>query len=160
MSKDKIPATPALRLLKENQVDFIEHPYRYEEGGGTEVAARELRVEERRMVKTLVMEDEKKMPLIILMHGDKQVSTKDLARALGVKLITPCSPEVVSKHTGYMVGGTSPFGTRKRLPVYVEETILSLPKIFINAGRRGLLVEISPRELVRVLKPISVHVAR
>ncbi len=128
--------------------------------GGTEVAAKALGVDEHLTVKTLVMEDEKKSPLIILMHGDREVSTRELARALGVKSITPCSSETAFKHTGYMVGGISPFGTKKQLPVYVEETILSLPRIFINAGRRGLLCEMSPEDLVRVLNPIAVRVAR
>ncbi len=117
-------------------------------------------MDEHLTVKTLVMEDEKKSPLIILMHGDKEVSTKELARILGVKSITPCSPETAFKHTGYMVGGISPFGTKKRLPIYVEETILSLPMIYINAGKRGLLCEMSPQDLVRVLHPIPVRVAR
>lgn len=160
MTKEKFPVTNAIRFLREHQVEFIERPYRYEEKGGTEVAAKELGVDEHLTVKTLVMEDEKKSPLIILMHGDKEVSTKELARMLGVKSITSCSEETAFKHTGYMVGGISPFGTKKRLPVYVEETILSLPTIYINAGRRGLLCEMSPKDLVRVLKPTPVHVAR
>lgn len=160
MSKEKFPVTNAVRFLREHQVEFVERPYRYEEKGGTEVAAKALGVDEHLTVKTLLMEDEKKSPLIILMHGDKEVSTRELARALGAKSITPCSSETAFKHTGYMVGGISPFGTKKRLPVYVEETILSLPRIFINAGRRGLLCEMSPKDLVRVLKPIAVRVAR
>ena len=117
-------------------------------------------MDEHLTVKTLVMEDEKKAPLLILMHGDKEVSTKELARIIGAKSITPCSSEAAFRHTGYMVGGISPFGTKKQLPVYVEETIPSLPQIFINAGRRGLLCEMSPKDLVRVLNPIAVHVAR
>ncbi len=160
MSKDKFPVTSAIRTLRENQVDFIEHPYKYEEGGGTEVAARELGVDEHLVIKTLVMEDDQKTPFIILMHGDKQVSTKELARAIGVKSVHPCDPQIAFRHTGYMVGGISPFGTRKKLRVYVEETILSLPKIFINAGRKGLLCEMAPAELVKVLKPAPVQVAR
>ncbi len=160
MTKEKLPITNAIRFLREHQVEFIERPYRYEEKGGTEVAAKALGVDEHLTVKTLVMEDEKKSPLIILMHGDKEVSTKELARILGVKSITPCSPETAFKHTGYMVGGISPFGTKKRLPIYVEETILSLPMIYINAGKRGLLCEMSPQDLVRVLHPIPVRVAR
>jgi Cys-tRNA(Pro) deacylase len=160
LTKEKFPVTNAVRFLREQNVKFIERPYRYEEKGGTEVAAKALGVDEHLMVKTLVMEDEKKSPLIILMHGDREVSTRELARALGVKSITPCSSETAFKHTGYMVGGISPFGTKKQLPVYVEETILSLPRIFINAGRRGLLCEMSPEDLVRVLNPIAVRVAR
>ena len=160
MSKDQVPATPAIRVLKDNKVDFILRPYKYEERGGTEVAARELGVDEHLTVKTLVMEDDRKTPVIVLMHGDKEVSTKELARILGVKAVQPCDPATASRHTGFMVGGTSPFGTKKVLPVYVEETILSLPAIYINAGRKGLLVEMKPAELTRVLKPTPVRVAR
>ena len=160
MSKDHIPATPAIRVLKDNGVDFVPRPYKYEERGGTEVAARELGVDEHLTVKTLVMEDEKKAPFIVLMHGDKEVSTRELARTLGVKTVQPCDPAAANRHTGYMVGGTSPFGTKKALPVYVEETILSLPAIYINAGRKGLLVEMKPADLVRLLKPVTVNVAR
>jgi Cys-tRNA(Pro) deacylase len=141
-------------------VDFIERPYKYEEEGGTEIAARALGVDEHQVIKTLVMEDDQKKPLIVLMHGDRQVSTKTLARMIGVKSVIPCAPETALKHTGYRVGGISPFGIRKSLPIYVEESILSLPKIFINAGRRGMLCEISPTDLVRILKPILVRVAR
>jgi Cys-tRNA(Pro) deacylase len=141
-------------------VDFMERPYKYEEEGGTEIAARALGVDEHQVIKTLVMEDDQKKPLIVLMHGDRQVSTKALARMIGVKSVIPCAPETALKHTGYRVGGISPFGIRKSLPIYVEESILSLPKIFINAGRRGMLCEISPTDLVRILKPILVRVAR
>lgn len=160
MTRDKSAFTPAIRFLKENQVDFIEHPYKYEEGGGTETAAKSLGVDEHLVIKTLVMEDDQSRPFIVLMHGDKQVSTKNFARAIGVKSVTPCTPQVALKHTGYMVGGISPFGTRKRLPVYVEETILSLPRIFINAGRKGLLFEMSPADLIKILQPAPVSVAR
>jgi len=160
LTKDKFPVTSAIRFLRENQVDFIERPYKYEEEGGTGVAAKELGVDEHLVIKTLVMEDDQKKPLIILMHGDRQVSTKELARVVGVKTVIPCAPQVALKHTGYMVGGISPFGTKKGLPVYIEETILSLPRIFINAGRRGLLCEMSPADLVRVLKPVPVRAAR
>lgn len=160
MGSKKIPATKAIRFLREQGVDFVEHPYRYEDRGGTETAAKALGVDEHLTIKTLVMEDENKKPLIVLMHGDKEVSTKELARIIGVKSVTPCSPDVAYKHTGYMVGGISPFGTRKKLPVYVEETILTLPCIYINAGKRGLLCEISPQELLRLLHPIVVRVAR
>jgi len=160
LTKEKFPTTSGVRALRENQADFTERPYKYEEAGGTAAASRALGVNEHQVIKTLVMEDDQKKPLIILMHGDKEVSTKDLARALGVKTIAPCDPGVALKHTGYMVGGISPFGTRRRLPVYVEESILSLPKMLINAGRRGLLVEITPETLVRVLKPMPVTVAR
>jgi Cys-tRNA(Pro) deacylase len=148
MAKDKIPHTPAIRMLNDRTVDYTPRPYKYEERGGTKVSARELCVDEHQVIKTLVMEDEHKTPLIILMHGDKSVSTKSLARAIGAKTIQPCDPKVAHKHTGYMVGGTSPFGTRK-----------ALPKIFINAGRKGFLVEMSPQELNRVLSPTPVTVA-
>jgi len=160
MSKEHLPATPAIRALKENRVDFVPRPYKYEERGGTEVAARELGVDEHLTVKTLVMEDEKKTPFIVLMHGDREVSTKDLARTLGVKTVQPCDAAAANRHTGYMVGGTSPFGTKKALPVYVEETILGLPMIYINAGRKGLLVEMKPADLAKVLKLTQVNVAR
>jgi len=158
MSKDKGPVTPAVRVLRDAGVEFTEHPYKYEDRGGTAVSARELKVDEHATVKTLVMEDEDKRPLIILMHGDREVSTKELARIIGVKRVAPCTPDTAHKHTGYMVGGTSPFGTRKTMPVYMEETILELPKIYINGGKRGYLVGIDPKELVRVLKPVPVKV--
>lgn len=160
MTKEKFPVTPAIRFLRENQVDFIEHPYKYEEGGGTETAAKAFGIDEHLVIKTLVMEDDQRTPFIVLMHGDKQVSTKNLARAIGAKSVTPCDPHEALKHTGYMVGGISPFGIKKPLPIYIEETILSLPRIFINAGRRGLLFEMSPADLVKVLKPQPVKVAR
>jgi Cys-tRNA(Pro) deacylase len=160
LTKKKFPITAAIRFLRENGVDFIERPYAYEERGGTEASARALGVNEHLLIKTLVMEDDQKRPLIILMHGDNEVSTKSLARILGAKSVTPCSPQIALKHTGYRVGGISPFGTKKRLPIYIEETILNLPRIFINAGRRGLLAEMSPLDLTRALNPISVRVAR
>jgi len=158
MSKDKTPVTPAIRFLKKEKAAFTGHLYNYEEHGGTKTAARELGVDEHSVIKTLVMEDEHKKPLIVLMHGDLQVSTKKLARHIGVKSITPCAPETATKHTGYQVGGTSPFGTLKSLPVYMEETILDLPKIHINGGKRGFLVIIKPKELVRLLNPVLVKV--
>jgi len=156
MSRDKIPVTTALLALKKNQAAFILRPYKYEEHGGTRVSARELGVDEHEVIKTLVMEDEQKTPLIILMHGDREVSTKTLARILGVKAVNPCDPKTVEKHTGYRVGGTSPFGTKKTLPLYMEETIADLPRILINAGARGLLAQMSPSELIRVLRPVFV----
>jgi len=159
MAKDKLPTTQAIRMLKENGVNFTLRTYKYEEKGGTPVASRELGVAERQVIKTLVMEDEHKNPLLILMHGDKQVSTKNLARVLGVKSVEPCDPETAHRHTGYVVGGISPFGTRKLLKVYVEASVLELPKIYVNAGKRGLLAEMSPQELKRVLNSISVNVA-
>lgn len=161
MAKDKLPVTPGIRMLREGEIDFKERPYKYEEKGGTEVAARELRVDEHQVIKTLVMEDERRKAFIILMHGDREVSTKELARVLGVKTVTPCDTATAEKHTGYMVGGISPLGMRKPLPVYIEASILSLPKIYINAGKRGLLVELSPEDLSKALKPLTpVTVAR
>src|SRR5512143_3212445 len=142
MSKEKMPVTAAIRVLRAAGAAYTEHPYDYEEKGGTSVSARELGVDEHAVVKTLVMEDDRKRPLIVLMHGDMQVSTRELARVIGVRSISPCAPDDAHRHTGYLVGGTSPFGTRRALPVYMEETILLLPKIYINGGRRGYLVGI------------------
>ncbi len=156
--KDKTPVTPAIRLLREKGVEFREHLYRYEPHGGTKVSARELAVEEHRVIKTLVMEDEQKRPLLVLMHGDREVSTKQLARILGVKMVAPCPENAAARHTGYLVGGTSPFGTLKKLPVYMEETILELETIYINGGKRGFLVELAPAEIVRLLAPTLVQV--
>ncbi|HEY6872147.1 MAG TPA: Cys-tRNA(Pro) deacylase [Geobacteraceae bacterium] len=158
MAKDKTPVTPAVRALRAAGVAFTEHPYAYEEKGGTAVSARELGVDEHCVVKTLIMEDERKNPLIVLMHGDRQVSTKELARVMGVKGVAPCSPEAAQKHSGYLVGGTSPFGTRKEMPVFLEETIAELPLIYVNGGKRGFLVGIDPRDVVLLLKPTMVRV--
>jgi len=149
-------ATPAIHFLKQHGVPFREHEYRYEERGGTAVSSRELGVDEHIVIKTLVMEDERKQPLIVLMHGDREVSTKNLARQVGAKAVSPCAPEAAQKHTGYLVGGTSPFGTRKSLPVYLERSIADLDRIYINGGRRGFLVSLSPGDLVRVLSPTLV----
>ena len=154
-----VPATPAIHFLRRHGVAFTEHPYTYEERGGTRVSARELGVDEHAVVKTLVMQDEAKQPLIVLMHGDREVSTKQLARQIGRKTIAPCDPDDAQRHTGYAVGGTSPFGTRKRLPVYAERSILELPTVYINGGRRGLLVGIAPAELTRVLGATPVDAA-
>lgn len=152
-------ATPAIHFLRKHQVFFTEHEYRYEEHGGTRVSARELGVDEHAVIKTLVMEDQQREPLIILMHGDREVSTKQLARQAGRKSVTPCDPAVAQKHTGYMVGGTSPFGTRKPLRVYMERSIGDLERVFINGGRRGFLVALAPTEIVRVLNAVLVDVA-
>ena len=156
--KDHVSETPATAFLKRNGVAFTEHVYEYEEHGGTAVSARELGVDEHAVVKTLVMEDERRQPLIVLMHGDRTVSTKNLARQAGLKRVEPCRPEVAQRHSGYQVGGTSPFGTRKPMPVYVEKTVLDLQKIYINGGRRGYLVGIDPSEIVRVLQAEPVEV--
>jgi Cys-tRNA(Pro) deacylase len=146
-------------FLKANKVAFTAHEYEYVEHGGTEVSAQSLGVTEHEVVKTLVMQDEDARPLIVLMHGDRKVSTKNLARQAGVKRVEPCKPDVAQRHSGYQVGGTSPFGTRKRLPVYLERSILQLPQIYINGGRRGFLVKIAPHDIVRTLQPTLVDVA-
>ena len=159
MPKEKFPTTQAIRKLKEHGVDFSLHAYKYEEKGGTMAAAVELNVDEHPVIKTLVMEDDRGNPLLILMHGDKKVSTKALARFLGVKTVMPCDAQVAHRHTGYFLGGISPFGTRKPLKVYVEASIMDLSKIYINAGKRGLLAEMSPRDLARILNIIPVNVA-
>jgi len=158
--KDKhVSETPATQLLRRAGVAYTEHPYDYVDHGGTEESARQLGVPEHQVVKTLVMQDDKAQPLIVLMHGDRQVSTKALAREIGVKSVEPCKPEVAQRHSGYLVGGTSPFGTRKAMPVFVEATVLELPCIFINGGRRGFLVGIAPALLVSLLAARPVHCA-
>ena len=156
--KEHVSETPATAFLKKHGTVYTEHLYAYEEHGGTAVSARELGVPEHHVVKTLVMEDDAKRGLIVLMHGDRKVSTKNLARQIGAKRVEPCTPEAASRNSGYLVGGTSPFGTRKRLPVYVEKSVLDLDKIYINGGRRGYLVGMAPGELVRLLdaKPVEV----
>jgi Cys-tRNA(Pro) deacylase len=160
MSKSAhVSETPATRWLRERGIAFSEHPYAYEEHGGTAVSARELGVDEHAVVKTLVMEDETSAPLVVLMHGDRKVSTKALARELGVKRIAPCDPGVAQRHSGYLVGGTSPFGTRKALRTYVEASVLELPRILVNGGRRGYLVGLAPQILVDLLAARPVHCA-
>ena len=154
-----LSATPAIHFLRQHGVTFSEHPYRYEERGGTRVSSRELGVPEHAVVKTLVMEDDARQPMVVLMHGDCEVSTKQLARQLGRKRVEPCNPSVAQRHTGYAVGGTSPFGTRKSLPIFVERSILDLERVYINGGRRGLLVGLAPRELTRVLHAVPVDAA-
>jgi Cys-tRNA(Pro) deacylase len=155
---EKVPVTAAIRVLREHGVAFTEHLYPYEERGGTAASARALAVPEHHVVKTLVMEDDRKKPLVVLMHGDYEVSTKNLARFLGVKSIEPCKPEVANKHSGYVVGGTSPFGTKRPMPVYMEATIEACPRIYVNGGKRGFLVAMAPADLVRVLAPVRVSV--
>jgi len=154
-----VSETPATAFLKQHRVSYTEHIYAYEEHGGTALSARELGVPEHNVVKTLVMEDEAGRAFIVLMHGDRKVSTKNLARQIGVKKVEPCAPEAANRHSGYLVGGTSPFGTRKKLPVYVETSVLVLEKIYINGGRRGYLVGIDPAELARVLDITTVEAA-
>jgi len=150
--KEQAPGTPATSFLRQNNVRFTEHLYNYVEHGGTAESARQLGVDEHSVVKTLEMQDQDAKPLIILMHGDRQVSLKNLARQIGVKKVEPCKPEAAQRHTGYQVGGTSPFGTRKLLPVYVERSILALPSIYINGGHRGFLVQIVPQVLTELLR--------
>nr|WP_279088675.1 Cys-tRNA(Pro) deacylase [Comamonas thiooxydans] len=160
--KDKnahVSETPATQMLRAHKVEFSEHPYDYVEHGGTEESARQLGLDEHAVVKTLVMQDQDAKPLIVLMHGDCKVSTKNLARQIGAKSVEPCKPEVANRHSGYLVGGTSPFGTRREMPVYIEETILALPRIAINGGRRGYLVQLAPEVCTRLLDARPVHCA-
>jgi len=158
MAKEKTPVTAAIRQLRAEKVAFSDHLYTYEEKGGTAASSRELGLDEHSVIKTLVMEDERSRALIVLMHGDMQVSTKELARLIGAKQVNPCSAEVAQKQSGYLFGGTSPFGTRHPMPVYMEASIATLPRIYINGGKRGYLVGMTPSELVRVLKPQTVTV--
>jgi Cys-tRNA(Pro) deacylase len=152
-----VSETPATQFLRRHGVAFTEHVYSYVEHGGTEESSRQLGVPEHQVVKTLVMQDEHARPLIVLMHGDRQVSTKNLARQIGAKSVEPCKPDVAQRHSGYLVGGTSPFGTRKPMPAYVEQSVLDLPSICINGGRRGYLVGVSPAVLTQLLaaKPVN-----
>ena len=159
MGKEKLPVTAARRALREHGVAFTHHPYDYEERGGTAVSARELGVPERQVIKTLIMEDDAKRPLVVLMHGDREVSTKNLARLIGVKTVRPCAPAVADRHSGYQVGGTSPFGTRRAMPVYAQASIATLPYVYVNGGRRGYLVGMAPAELIRVLAPVVADIA-
>ena len=154
--KDHVSETPATALLKAHGVPFTEHPYDYVEHGGAQHSAQVLGLDPFTVVKTLIMEDEKARPLVVLMHGNRTVSTKNLARQIGAKSVQPCKPEVANRHSGYLVGGTSPFGTRKAMPVYIEESILALPRIVLNGGRRGYLVGIDPQHCARLLgaKPV------
>ena len=154
-----LPVTNAIRVLREHGVEWTDHPYAYEERGGTAVSARSLGVPEHACVKTLIMEDDAKRPMIVLMHGDREVSTRNLARILGVKSVQPCAPAVADRHSGYQVGGTSPFGTRRPMPVYLQQTIAELPYLYVNGGRRGYLVGMTPAALIRVLQPTLVDIA-
>ena len=158
--KDRhVSETPATQALRRAGVAYTEHPYDYVDHGGTAESARQLGVPEHAVVKTLVMQDDRAQPLIVLMHGDCQVSTKNLAREIGVKSVEPCKPDVAQRHSGYLVGGTSPFGLRKALPVWVEHSVLALPRLYINGGRRGFLVGLAPRVLVDLLAARPVHCA-
>ena len=155
----KAPSTNATRMLRQAGIAYSEHLYRYEDHGGTAVSARELGVDEHAVIKTLVMEDDKGAPLIILMHGDREVSTRELARQIGAKSVQPCKPEVANRHSGYLVGGTSPLGTKKALPVHAEASLFELPKIYLNGGSRGFLVGLDPKDLDQVLTVNRVSVA-
>ncbi|MFN8392802.1 MAG: Cys-tRNA(Pro) deacylase [Bdellovibrionota bacterium] len=159
MKDDKIPVTQAIRFLRDQKIQFTPHLYDYVENGGTAVASEQLGFDESVVVKTIVLEDERQKPLIALMHGDKQVSTKQLARIIGAKSISPCDPKVVTKHTGYVVGGTSPFGTKTKLPVYIQQSIMPLPIVYINGGKRGFLVGVGPQDVLRALKAQPVEIA-
>src|SRR5262245_45386862 len=153
------PVTMAVRVLRQHRVEFTPHLYAWEAHGGTSASAQHLGVDEHQVIKTLIFEDDAKKPLCILMHGDREVSAKNLARHIGVKSVAPCQPAVADRHSGYQVGGTSPFGLRRAMPVYFEKSISDLPRIYINGGARGFLVGMDPRELVRVLTPGAVEVA-
>lgn len=157
--KEHVSETPATQLLKASKVPYTEHPYAYLEHGGAQHSAQVLGFDPFAVVKTLIMQDQDAKPLVVLMHGNRKVSTKNLARQIGTKLVVPCLPEVANRHSGYLVGGTSPFGTRRAMPVYVEESILTLPKILINGGRRGYLVGIDPQVCVTLLGAKPVHCA-
>lgn len=157
--KEHVSETPATQFLRKHAAIFTEHPYPYEEHGGTSVSSAALGVSEHIVIKTLIMQDEKTKPMVVLMHGDKTVSTKNLARQIGCKSVEPCKPEVAQRHSGYMIGGTSPFGTKKAMPIYVESSILELEKIYLNGGRRGYLVGIDPKMLHNLLGAISVSCA-
>lgn len=156
--KDKLPVTMAIRELQDNNVEVTHHLFPYLEKGGTSHSSSQLGVPEHAVIKTLIMETDSKEPLVILMHGDMQVSTKQMARHMGVKTVSPCKPEVADRHSGYQIGGTSPFGTKRKMPVFMEKTILDLEKIYINGGKRGYLVGMKPSEIIRVLNPELVEV--
>lgn len=162
MAKDKhVSETPATRYLRQNKAHFTEHPYSYVDRGGAAESARQLGIDLYTVAKTLIMEDDKGQPLIIIMHGDREVSTKNLARQIDAKKVSPCAPDVAERHSGYQVGGTSPFGTRKRMPVYIEQTLLQLDRIYINGGRRGYLIGIDPRVVTTLLaaRPVQAGLA-
>lgn len=160
MTRQKRPVTQAVRVLRENGVEFESHPYRYEAGGGTALFAKEQGVDEHLVIKTLIMEDDGGKPLVVLMHGDREVSTRTLAREIGVKSVQPCAAATANRHSGYQIGGTSPFGTRRAMPVYCERTILDLPRIYVNGGKRGYIVSLAPSDMARVLEPQFVSVSQ
>jgi len=160
MVRNKLPVTRAIRLLRQHNVAFEDHPYRYKAGGGTAQFSREHAVDEHQVIKTLIMENERKEPLIVLMHGDREVSTRALARHIGCKSICPCPATTADRHSGYQVGGTSPFATRRTMPVYCEQSILKLPCIYINGGSRGYIISMAPDALLLVLQPTLVSVCQ
>ena len=160
MTRQKRPVTQAVRVLRENGVEFESHPYRYEAGGGTALFAKEQGVDEHLVIKTLIMEDDGGKPLVVLMHGDREVSTRTLAREIGVKSVQPCAAATANRHSGYQIGGTSPFGTRRAMPIYCERTILDLPRIYVNGGKRGYIVSLAPSDMARVLEPQFVSVSQ
>lgn len=157
--KEHVSETPATQFLKQHKVAFVEHTYAYETHGGTTLAAQEMGADEHSVIKTLIMQDEHAKPLVVLMHGDCTVSTKNLARQIGCKTVEPCKPEVANRHSGFFVGGTSPFGTRKKMPVYMEESIVALPTIYINGGRRGFNISMNPQAILAILPVTLVHCA-
>lgn len=159
MSQEKAPVTAAVRVLRQHKIAYTEHLYEYVDKGGTAESSRQLGVPEHAVIKTLVLEDEAKKPLIVLMHGDCETSTRNLARQTGRKHIEPCTPEAANKHTGYLVGGTSPLGTKKTIPIYMEKSVLALDYIYLNGGKRGFLVGLKPQALLPVLQPALVEVA-
>jgi Cys-tRNA(Pro) deacylase len=160
MGKEKQPVTQAIRILRSHKVAFKGHPYAYEPGGGTRQFASLFGVDEHEVIKTLIMEDENKKPFIVLMHGDQEVSTKALARELGVKSVLPCDPKVADRHSGYQVGGTSPFGTRRVMPIYCEKSIVELPRIYINGGKRGYIISMATADMVAILAPVMVEASQ
>jgi Cys-tRNA(Pro) deacylase len=160
MGKDREPVTQAVRALRDAGVRFEGHPYRYVTGGGTAQFAAEMGVDEHSVIKTLVMEDDTRAPLIVLMHGDRQVSVRELARQIGARHVEPCAPAVADRHSGYQVGGTSPFGTRRKMPVYCEAGIAELPTVYINGGKRGYIISLATADLLRVLQPVLVRVSQ
>ncbi|TCK59497.1 Cys-tRNA(Pro) deacylase [Seleniivibrio woodruffii] len=159
MSKEKYPVTQAVRVLRDNKAEFEPHLYDYVEKGGTKHSSESLGADIHTVIKTIILEDDTKTPIVVLMHGDKEISLKKLARDINVKTLKPCEPDTANRHTGYLVGGTSPFGTKRAMKVYMEKTIADLPRIFINGGKRGFLVNIAVSEVIRILKPVEVEVA-
>ncbi|MES9876081.1 MAG: Cys-tRNA(Pro) deacylase [Candidatus Sedimenticola sp. PURPLELP] len=160
MAKHKHPTTQAVRVLRQAKIEFEGYPYSYEDGGGTALFAQLFDVDEHQVIKTLIMEDENRQPMIVLMHGDREVSTKNLARQIGVKSVQPCAAKDAGRHSGYQVGGTSPFGTRKKMPVYCEAGILELPIIYINGGKRGFIISMNPGDMASLLQPQAVSAAQ